>query len=132
MTKIKDYRIKPLQKFYRPYFSPHTDSYEIDYVYGGKMITYNSETGEHKTVNRNYIVCININTKYLFMIPLPMGENKKFINTLTAISQIKAVVESMNPEATIKHIRGDADSAFGKIVGFEDVIKKKFNVNLGP
>jgi hypothetical protein len=38
----------------------------------------------------------------------------------------------MNPEQTIKHIRGDADSAFGRIVRLDDVKNKKFNINLGP
>jgi hypothetical protein len=132
MTKIKDYRIKPLQKFYRPYFSPHTDSYEIDYVFGGKINMTNEETGEKEIVNQYYFACININSKYLFMIPLPMGENRKLINTFNAVSRIKDLIEAMNPEATIKHIRGDADSAFGRIVRFEDVENKKFNVNLGP
>jgi hypothetical protein len=61
-----------------------------------------------------------------------MGENRKLLNTFNAVSRIKDLIEAMNPEATIRHIRGDADSAFGRIVRFEDVEKKKFNVNLGP
>jgi hypothetical protein len=77
MSKIKDYRLKPLKKFYRPYFSPHTDSYEIDYVYGGKTSAHNEETGILETVEQYYFVCININTKYLFIIPLLMGEKEK-------------------------------------------------------
>jgi hypothetical protein len=37
MQKIPDYHLKPLHKLFRPYFSPYTNSYEIDYVYGGKV-----------------------------------------------------------------------------------------------
>jgi hypothetical protein len=45
MDIIPDYRLKPLQKLFRPYFSPHTDSYEIDYVYGGHVKVYDINTG---------------------------------------------------------------------------------------
>jgi hypothetical protein len=47
MEKIPDYRIKPLQKLFKPYFSPHTDSYEIDYVFGGNVNVYDIETGKN-------------------------------------------------------------------------------------
>jgi hypothetical protein len=30
----------------------------------------------------------------------------------------------MNPEQTIKYIRGDADSAFGKIIRFDDTDRR--------
>jgi hypothetical protein len=88
MTKIRDYKVKPLLKYYRPYFSPHTDSYEIDYVFGGKVMTKDVESGLSKLENRNYFFCININTKYLFVVPLPMGENRRLTYTLLSISQI--------------------------------------------
>jgi hypothetical protein len=68
--KIPDYRIKPLQKLFRPYFSPHTDSYEIDYVYGGTVNVYDIETGENIQEPQNFFFCININSKYLFVEPL--------------------------------------------------------------
>jgi hypothetical protein len=34
IERIKDYRLKPLKKFQRPYFSPRTGSCEIDYMEG--------------------------------------------------------------------------------------------------
>jgi hypothetical protein len=46
--------------------------------------------------------------------------------------EIKNEIEKMNPEQTIKHIRGDSDSTFGWIVRFDDVKGKKYNINLGP
>jgi hypothetical protein len=74
MEKIPDFRIKPLQKLFRPYFSPHTDSYEIDYVYGGKVNVNDVDTGEDSIEPQNYFFCININSKYLFAKPLRIGE----------------------------------------------------------
>jgi hypothetical protein len=49
--KIKDYKLKPLKKFQRPYFSPRTGSYEIDYA-----------EARIDRWKRWYFVCNNINT----------------------------------------------------------------------
>jgi hypothetical protein len=57
--KIKDYRIGPLKKFQRPYFSPRVVSYEMDYT-----------VARFDNWLRWYFVCININTKYLMLYPL--------------------------------------------------------------
>jgi hypothetical protein len=64
MEKIPDYRIKHLQKLFRPYFSPQSDSYEIDYVYGGNVNVYDIETGQDILEHKNYLFCININSIY--------------------------------------------------------------------
>jgi hypothetical protein len=57
--KIKDYRLAPLKKFQRPYFSPRTGSYEMDYT-----------IARHDNWSRWYFVCININMRYLMIYPL--------------------------------------------------------------
>ncbi|KAA6355415.1 MAG: hypothetical protein EZS28_049058 [Streblomastix strix] len=36
-NKIKDYKLKPLKQFYRPYFSKSLGSWEIDIVFDGKQ-----------------------------------------------------------------------------------------------
>jgi hypothetical protein len=105
MEKIPDYRIKPLQKLFRPYFSPYTDSYEIDYVYKNSIIIHDIESGENIREPQNFFFCININTKYLFVKPLRMGEKGRLTFTTLAIGEIKSSIETMNPEQTIKHIR---------------------------
>jgi hypothetical protein len=38
MNKIRDYRLKTLKKFYRPYFSPRFNSYEMEYASGYFLI----------------------------------------------------------------------------------------------
>jgi hypothetical protein len=60
-----------------------------------------------------------------------MGEKGILTFTTGIMMEIKNEIEKMNLEQTIKHIRGDADSAFGKIVRFEDTQNKKFNIDLG-
>jgi hypothetical protein len=37
-VKIKDYKLKPLRKLFRPYFSPNFNSYEMDYVISDFLI----------------------------------------------------------------------------------------------
>lgn len=100
--RIKDYRLKPLQQYYRPYFSPYTNSYEIDYVFIPNF--------EKPQV---YLACININTKYLFMIPV---KRRSIADTDECITQINSTIAKQFPGSSIQHIRGDADSAFGKVV----------------
>jgi hypothetical protein len=132
MTKLKDFRVKPLQRFFKPYFSPHTDSYEIEYVYGGRMEAHDAETGCLSYEDRNYFMCININTKYLLVRALPMGANRRLNHSMAAISQIITEIKMMNPNQTIKHIREDADLAFGKIVQKNGIVSDDANVSLEP
>jgi hypothetical protein len=61
-----------------------------------------------------------------------MGEKGRLIFTLGIMMEIKNEIEKMNPEQTIKHIRGNADSAFGKIVQEDGVSTNTFNIDLVP
>ena len=101
---LPDHKLKPLQRFYRPYFSPYTDSYEIDYVFGPKI-------GEK--FSQIYLACININTKYLFMIPV---KGRSIEETASCVRQIDETISNTFPGSSILYIRGDSDSSFGKIV----------------
>jgi hypothetical protein len=131
MQKAPDYRLKPLHKLFRPYFSPYTNSYEIDYVYGGVTKVIDIDTQKTIFVPRHYFFCININTKYLIVKPLPMGEKGKLDFTLNAMKAIKNEIEKMNPEQSVSHIRGDSDSAFAKVIIDEETLGKKETTDLG-
>jgi hypothetical protein len=61
-----------------------------------------------------------------------MGKKGRLVCIMGVMMEIKNEIEKMNPEQIIKHIRGDADSAFGKIVRFEDTQNKKYNIDLKP
>jgi hypothetical protein len=110
---IKDHRLKPLARFFRPDFSPYRNTYEIDYLI---IEAYGPNAQKHLFV-------INVNTKYLHVFPLPVGEQETLEYTLSGIQQIKESIEKMTNEvSTIHYIRGDADKTFGKIVASEDAI----------
>jgi hypothetical protein len=109
--------VKPLQRFYRPYFSPNLNSYEIDYTFGGAGLDpeYTGNDDVEETKKLYYLSCININSKYLFMIPLDLGNKGGNEETRDCIEKIKESIEKMTPGATIRYIRGDADRKFGTI-----------------
>jgi hypothetical protein len=118
--KVKDYRLKPLKQFYRPYFSPYINSYELDYVKSGTFLVDNVK------VVRHYLAVININTKYLFMEPL--AENTSPTLEITTVI-VRGINEGLKDKGMkIEHLRGDGDTAFGKMVAkFEDQTKGLWN-----
>ncbi|KAA6399568.1 MAG: hypothetical protein EZS28_004903 [Streblomastix strix] len=65
-TQIKDIKVKPLSKLQRPYFSPKLGSWEIDLIFCINPVTQRRQ---------HYLFAININTKYLVVIPLIVDEN---------------------------------------------------------
>jgi hypothetical protein len=105
-VKVPDYQLKPLRKFERPYFSPYFDSYEMDYVNTGKFFD-----NRNRTKVQNYLFVININTKFLISVPLPMGAAPSVERTMEALTQ---VFQQLFPN-TIESLRGDADTAFGRL-----------------
>jgi hypothetical protein len=109
--RLKDYKIKPLARFYRPDFSPFRNSFEYDYVFGGR-----GPTGSQ----RWYLGIININTKYLFMFPCPEGRHCRLETTKQATEDIIPTLRAIHPDAGVFHIRGDGDSAFGTTVDAAD------------
>jgi hypothetical protein len=100
-TYIKDYKPKAQKKYYRPYFSPITGSYEMDYVY-----TENTKKGPF----RRYLTVININTRYLFFIPLELNTTQSEIATIDALKFINGILKENNQQIT--NLRSDADHAF--------------------
>jgi hypothetical protein len=53
-----DFQVKPLKKYFRPTFSPHTNSWEVDLAFneGSKAI--------------GYMIIINENTRFVFAWPI--------------------------------------------------------------
>jgi hypothetical protein len=66
--KIEDYKLKPLRKLYRPYFSPNFNSYEMDYALSNLLIN-------NQTVYKYYLILININSKFLFALPIKITQH---------------------------------------------------------
>jgi hypothetical protein len=96
-TYIKDYKPKAQKKYFRPYFSPKTGLYEMDYVIAG-----------HKNKNeRYYLAVININTRYLFFIPFELNMTPNQAATKEALEFINDILKENNQQMTNLH--GDAD-----------------------
>jgi hypothetical protein len=54
---VEDFQIKPLKKFYRPTFSPYTNSWIVDIAFIERSLSF------------GYLIFINENTKFLFCWP---------------------------------------------------------------
>ncbi|KAA6388643.1 MAG: hypothetical protein EZS28_015832 [Streblomastix strix] len=94
-TKINDNKVKPLNKLQRPYFSPKLGSWEIDLVFGVNPVTRRRQ---------HYLFAININTKYLIVIPLIVDEKNA--------TYILAALKKLINQVYVKKIRGDGETGF--------------------
>ncbi|KAA6394595.1 MAG: hypothetical protein EZS28_009878 [Streblomastix strix] len=95
LTQINDAKVKLLNKLQRPYFSPKLGSWEIDLVFGVNPVTRRRQ---------HYLFAININTKYLVVIPLIVDE-KNATNILAALKKL------IN-QVYVNNIRGDGETGF--------------------
>jgi hypothetical protein len=107
--KIEDYRLKPLQKFYRPYFSPHFNSYEMDYAVSNFLIN-------NKKVYKYYLFMININTKFLFVSPVRNNTTPSIEITRILVEDINDHLELLRANLKINNIRAGGDSKFRKMI----------------
>ncbi|KAA6367615.1 MAG: hypothetical protein EZS28_036858 [Streblomastix strix] len=73
---IQDYQLKPLKRLQRPYFRPKSGSYEID-------LAFSYDTIKHR--EQIYLFAININTKYLVVIPIIDKSAAQLKNALTKL-----------------------------------------------
>ncbi|KAA6363296.1 MAG: hypothetical protein EZS28_041177, partial [Streblomastix strix] len=103
-----DYQLKPLAKFERPYFSPNYNSWEIDQVF---IMKKNVEI-------KQYLFAINVNTKYLVVIPV---KSKSQIPILDALKQLISLVQ-------IDYIREDGEKAYASKL-LNDSIKKTTQIH---
>ncbi|KAA6371628.1 MAG: hypothetical protein EZS28_032845 [Streblomastix strix] len=94
-TQIKDNKVKPLNKLSRPYFSPKLGSWEIDLVFGVNPVTRRRQ---------HYLFAININTKYLVVIPLIVDEK----NATFILAALKKLIN----QVYVNNIRGDGETGF--------------------
>ncbi|KAA6360555.1 MAG: hypothetical protein EZS28_043918, partial [Streblomastix strix] len=94
-TQIKDNKVKPLNKLQRPYFSPKLGSWEIDLVFGVNPVTRRRQ---------HYLFAININTKYLVVIPLIVDEKNA--------TYILAALKKLINQVYVNNIRGDGETGF--------------------
>ncbi|KAA6371288.1 MAG: hypothetical protein EZS28_033185 [Streblomastix strix] len=92
-TQIKDIQVKPLSNLQRPYFSPKIGSWEIDIIVG-----INPSTGR----TRLYLFAININTKYLVVIPMKDKSS----------DQLKIALKKLMKQVYVNNIRGDGEIGF--------------------
>ncbi|KAA6378566.1 MAG: hypothetical protein EZS28_025909, partial [Streblomastix strix] len=94
-TQIKDIKVKPLSKLQRPYFSSKLGSWEIDLVFGVNPVTRRRQ---------HYLFAININTKYLVVIPLILDEK----NATFILAALKKLIN----QVYVNNIRGDGETGF--------------------
>ncbi|KAA6392918.1 MAG: hypothetical protein EZS28_011552 [Streblomastix strix] len=92
-TQIKDIKVKPLSKLQRPYFSPKIGSWEIDIIFGTNPLTRRT---------RLYLFAININTKYLVVIPMKDKSS----------DQLKIALKKLMKQVYVNNIRGDGETGF--------------------
>ncbi|KAA6395351.1 MAG: hypothetical protein EZS28_009123 [Streblomastix strix] len=92
-TQIKDIKVKPLSKLQRPYFSPKIGSWEIDIIFGTNPSTRRT---------RLYLFAININTKYLVVIPMKDKSS----------DQLKIALKKLMKQVYVNNIRGDGETGF--------------------
>jgi hypothetical protein len=97
----KDKRIPPLKKFYRPYFSPKFDSWEVDFFSSG--VFHDENSGER--LFRNYLAFMNINTKFLKIFPLHKNEAGSAEFATFCLKELRKSYR-------VNNIRGDDDFAF--------------------
>jgi hypothetical protein len=89
-----EHTLEPLHRMYRrPYFSPNLGSWEIDIVYAPHpKIKYYANL---------YLFCININTKYLEVYPLPNGSRK--------YTEIQKCIRKLMNSHYVFNMRGDGE-----------------------
>jgi hypothetical protein len=111
--KIEVYKLKPLRKLFRPYYSPNFNSYEMGYALSNLSINSTK-------IYNYYLVLININTKFLFMAPIKNDIIPNVEITRIIIKDINDHLTSLNPNLKINNICSDDDSKFGKMIEDND------------
>jgi hypothetical protein len=90
---IPDLKLKTLSKYYRPSFSPHTNSWQIDLIFAPKN-------------SKIYLFVINENTRYLFVYPI---DNKKSHSIYEALTEH---LKEFSPRDEPIYFSGDGERGF--------------------
>ncbi|KAI5545623.1 integrase core domain containing protein family [Trichomonas vaginalis G3] len=94
LNKPIDPKIQPLkEKFSRPSFAPYPYSYEIDHL-------------EYSKGNITYLFAININTRYLYCIPVK-GKTEQ---------ETRRAIQYLLDHERVDNIRGDGDKGFQAVM----------------
>ncbi|MDR0677038.1 MAG: hypothetical protein LBF97_08405 [Elusimicrobiota bacterium] len=107
---IKDYKLPLLhKKYFRPYFSPKFNSWEMDFMIvpfkdGKSPFVELDDSKEEKHTQFYYLFVININTKYLYVSPTLNKDTNSVTSTLYDMIS--------HENLQINNIRGDDDVAF--------------------
>jgi hypothetical protein len=109
-VKIEDYRLKQLHKFYRPYFHQNLIVMRwIDYAVSNFLI-------DNKKIYKYYLIPININTKFLFGLPIKKNTTQSVEITKILIKDVNDHLVSLRSDLKINNIRADGDSKFEKMI----------------
>jgi hypothetical protein len=90
-TKIEDYKLKPLRKLFRPYFSPNFNNYEMYCALSNFLIN------NQKVYKYYLILLININSKFLFALPIKNNTTPSIEITKILIKDVNDYLGSLNP-----------------------------------
>jgi hypothetical protein len=93
----RDFKLKPVEKLYRPYHSPKLGSWEVDIIYAPSPIFKNQSI--------YYLFYININTKYLVVYLLENMTKSEILRTLNKLIK----------DYFVSNIRGDGQFSGIKI-----------------
>jgi hypothetical protein len=99
-----DVKIPNLKKYYRPYYSPKFDSWEMDFLISNLPLdTFVLQDLMETNSKLNWLFIININTKYLYVFPCFDKKSSSVIECLDVM---------LNNLVKIDNIRGDYEGAF--------------------
>jgi hypothetical protein len=115
-TEIEDFKLKQLRKLYRPYFSPNFNSYEMDYALSNFLIN-------NQKVYKYYLILININSKFLFVLPIRNNTTPSIKITKILIKDVNDYLGSLGDNLKINNIRADGDSKFRKMIEDNDRVE---------
>jgi hypothetical protein len=85
----------------------------MDYAFSN--LTLNS-----KKIFKYYLILININTKFLFAVPIKDNTTPNVEVTRIIIKSINDHLKNLSPNLKINNIRADGDSKFGKMIEDND------------
>ena len=87
--KIPDFRLKPLLRLQKPYFSNEFDSWEIDIMYKDDVL---------------FFIAININTKVIFIRRIRDRSEHEILSTMMEFTS----------KWSVKNVRGDSERGWAK------------------
>lgn len=91
---IPDFKLKSLKPLYRPTYSPEPYCWEIDIMF----VNHPYKDSEL----RIYLFCINVNTRYLIVIPIKKKSS----------DEVKFALNILIHEQKVKSIKGDGERGF--------------------